>query len=67
MKRREFIKYSSISAAALSLSPYANLLAEKKYANDIIALGKTGIEVSRLAMGTGTHGVNRRSNQTEKL
>jgi aryl-alcohol dehydrogenase-like predicted oxidoreductase len=67
MKRREFIKYSSVSAAALSLSPYANLLAEKKYANDIIALGKTGIEVSRLAMGTGTHGVNRRSNQTEKL
>ncbi len=67
MKRREFIKYSSISAAALSLSPYANLLAEKKYANDIIALGNTGIEVSRLAMGTGTHGVNRSSNQTEKL
>lgn len=67
MKRREFIKYSSVSAAALSLSPYANLLAEKKYANDIIALGNTGIEVSRLAMGTGTHGVNRRSNQTEKL
>jgi aryl-alcohol dehydrogenase-like predicted oxidoreductase len=67
MKRREFIKYSALSGAAISLSPYTDLLTTKKYANDVIILGKTGIKVSRLAMGTGTHGVNRRSNQTEKL
>lgn len=67
MKRREFIKYSSLSAAALSITPYTDLLIGKKYANDIVTLGKTGIKVSRLAMGTGTHGVNRRSSQTEKL
>jgi 1-deoxyxylulose-5-phosphate synthase len=40
---------------------------KKKYANDVIELGNTGIKVSRLAMGTGTHGVNRSSNQTRKL
>ncbi len=67
MKRREFIRYSALTASALTLSPYTNLLAEKKHAYDIINLGNTGIQVSRLAMGTGTHGVNRRSNQTEKL
>jgi len=67
MKRREFIRYSALTASALTLSPYTNLLAEKKHAYDIINLGNSGIQVSRLAMGTGTHGVNRRSNQTEKL
>jgi len=67
MKRREFIRYSALTASALTLSPYTNLLAEKKHAYDIINLGNTGIQVSRLAMGTGTHGVNRRSNQTEEL
>ncbi len=69
MKRRDFFKYT---AGALALSPFIETLAneteaKKKYANDIVSLGKTGIKVSRLAMGTGTHGVNRRSNQTEKL
>ena len=70
MKRREFFKYSAATAGALSLAPLADIFAnqnKKKYANDIVALGKTGIKVSRLAMGTGTHGVNRHSNQTDKL
>ncbi|MFW5831732.1 MAG: aldo/keto reductase, partial [Prolixibacteraceae bacterium] len=39
----------------------------KKYASDTIALGKTGINVSRLAMGTGTRGFGNSSNQTRKL
>ena len=30
----------------------------------IVPLGKTGIEVSRVAQGTGVHGVNRRSDQS---
>jgi aryl-alcohol dehydrogenase-like predicted oxidoreductase len=68
MKRREFIKHAAVSA--LTISPVARIFADetkKKYANDVMTLGKTGIKVSRLAMGTGTHGVGRRSNQTRKL
>jgi aryl-alcohol dehydrogenase-like predicted oxidoreductase len=70
MKRREFVKYTAIASGALAFSPLAGLVAGengKKYANDIVTLGKTGIKVSRLAMGTGTNGYNRHSNQTEKL
>jgi len=70
MKRREFVKYTAATAGALTLSPFANIFADevkKKNANDIVTLGKTGIKVSRLAMGTGTHGVNRSSNQTRGL
>jgi len=70
MKRREFVKYTVATAGTLTLSPLTKLVAtecKKKYANDIVTLGNTGIRVSRLAMGTGTHGFNRRSNQTDKL
>ncbi len=70
MQRREFIKTSAVSAGALAFTPIDSLLAaaaKKKYANDVVTLGKSGIRVSRLAMGTGTHGINRRSNQTRKL
>jgi aryl-alcohol dehydrogenase-like predicted oxidoreductase len=73
MKRREFFKYTALTAGALTVSPYAKIfsdreiLGNKKYANDIVTLGKTGIKVSRLAMGTGTHGFAYRSNQTEEL
>jgi aryl-alcohol dehydrogenase-like predicted oxidoreductase len=35
----------------------------KKHAADRVLLGKTGIEISRLAIGTGTHGVNKTSVQ----
>lgn len=67
MKRREFIKYTALTAGALTLSPYARVLgdeAKKKYANDVVTLGKTGIKVSRLAIGTGTHGFNYQSDQS---
>jgi aryl-alcohol dehydrogenase-like predicted oxidoreductase len=70
MKRRELLRYAAATAGTLTLSPLGRLLADeakKKYANDIVTLGKTGIKVSRLAMGTGTHGVNRHSNQTDRL
>lgn len=68
MKRREFLKYTAATTGAVML-PMGVSRAEspKKYANDIVTLGNTGIKASRLAMGTGTHGVNRRSNQTRKL
>jgi aryl-alcohol dehydrogenase-like predicted oxidoreductase len=70
MERRAFIKSTLAAAGALSLQnfPYHLFAGEvKKFANDRIKLGNTGLEVSRLAMGTGTHGVNRKSNQTRKL
>jgi len=80
MKRREFFKYTAATTSAFTFSPLAKIFADenepkahqplaekRKYANDIVTLGKTGIKVSRLAMGTGTHGVGRRSNQTDKL
>jgi aryl-alcohol dehydrogenase-like predicted oxidoreductase len=70
MKRREFFKYTAATAGVFTLSPFKDFFADeikKKYANDIVTLGKTGIKVSRLAMGTGTHGSNRNSNQTRQL
>mgnify|MGYP005843920645 CR=1 FL=1 len=69
MKRRDFIKYTAAAAGAVMLPLRHSLQAQpaKKFANDIVTLGNTGIKASRLAMGTGTHGVNRRSNQTRKL
>lgn len=68
--RRSFLKASALTAGAFALNPFPHHLyaAEKeKYATDQIVLGNTGIKMSRLAMGTGTHGVNRQSNQTRKL
>ena len=70
LKRRDFIKASILTAGAFALNPFQHHLyasETKKYATDRIMLGNTGIELSRLAMGTGTHGVNRQSNQTRKL
>ncbi|MCG8309730.1 MAG: aldo/keto reductase [Cytophagales bacterium] len=70
MKRRDFIKFSALAAGAFAVHPFQHHLyagETKKYAADRIRLGNTGIELSRLAMGTGTHGVQRQSNQTRKL
>jgi 1-deoxyxylulose-5-phosphate synthase len=70
MNRRDFILKTIAAAgvAALDPFPYHLLAGEvKKYATDIIKLGNTGITVSRLAMGTGTNGVDHASNQTRLL
>jgi len=70
MKRREFFKYAAASVGVLSLSPLEEILSQekkRKFASDIVTLGRTGIKVSRLAMGTGTAGFNYRSNQTDEL
>jgi 1-deoxyxylulose-5-phosphate synthase len=70
MKRREFLKYGALAATALNARnfPY-HLFADtkKRYAQDIVALGKTGIKLSRLAQGSGTVGYQKSSNQTRKL
>jgi len=74
LKRREFLLRSACTAgaawlhssvfpqrtSALSLKP----LPRKFSASDNITLGKTGIQTSRLAMGTGTVGSGHHSHQT---
>jgi len=74
MKRREFLLRSACTAGAawlhaatspqraraLTLKP----LPRKFGASDTITIGKTGIQTSRLAMGTGTVGSGHHSHQT---
>lgn len=68
MKRRTFIRNSLAGAAVLSAFPYEALALEKKlYPHDRVKLGNTGIEMSRMAMGTGTHGFGGASNQTRQM
>lgn len=70
MKRRDFIITSLIASGAISLSNFPYQLyagTEKKYAWDRVKLGNSGIEVSRMAMGTGTNGGGKSSNQTRQL
>jgi 1-deoxyxylulose-5-phosphate synthase len=70
MKRRHFLKAGAAAAGTLLFDafPYhAYAATVKKYASDRVILGNTGIEVSRLAMGTGTSGYGGSSNQTRKL
>jgi 1-deoxyxylulose-5-phosphate synthase len=45
-------------------SPAPPPRSSKKRASDVVTLGATGITVSRLALGTGTHGFGRNSDQT---
>ncbi len=68
MKRRTFIRNSLASSALLAAFPYEALALEQKlYVHDRVQLGNTGIEMSRMAMGTGTHGYGGASNQTRQL
>jgi aryl-alcohol dehydrogenase-like predicted oxidoreductase len=74
MKRREFLIRSACTAGAawlhsasfaqraraLTLKP----LPRKFSASDTVTIGKTGIQTSRLAMGTGTVGSGHHSHQT---
>lgn len=70
--RREFIHRAGYAASALwmgSRSMAARLaesapLSQKFTATDTVTLGSTGIQTSRLAMGTGTVGSGHHSHQT---
>jgi aryl-alcohol dehydrogenase-like predicted oxidoreductase len=70
MDRRHFVKQATVAAGFMAINPLA-LKAEtgagKKYISERVMLGNTGIEVSRMAMGTGTNGYASSSNQTRKL
>lgn len=70
MNRRHFVKGASAAAGFIILTPFGFKVipgAGKKYISDKVLLGKTGIEVSRLAMGTGTNGWHYNSDQTRQL
>src|SRR5260370_22397153 len=72
MKRRESLH--RVTCAACDLSPHGSTFARRAFpfpalprkfsASDTVTLGKTGIQTSRLAMGTGTVGVGHHSHQT---
>jgi 1-deoxyxylulose-5-phosphate synthase len=74
MKRREFLIRSACTAGAAWLHSAAFVqraraltlkpLPRKFSASDTITIGKTGIQTSRLAMGTGTVGAGHHSHQT---
>ena len=72
MRRREFIQRTACAAGAawFSSAPAGRRVlafparSQKFSASDTVTLGKTGIQTSRLAMGTGTVGVGHHSHQT---
>ncbi len=64
MKRRDFLLRSGQAMAATFLASQSIALPRKFSATDTVTLGKTGIQTSRLAMGTGTVGWGGHSNQT---
>jgi 1-deoxyxylulose-5-phosphate synthase len=72
MKRRQFLHRTAwaAGAAVLNVSAFARHalarvpLPRKFSASDTVTLGKTGIQTSRLAMGTGTIGFAHHSHQT---
>jgi aryl-alcohol dehydrogenase-like predicted oxidoreductase len=72
MKRREFLVKGARTVGAALLAQklstlgavFAAPLPQKFNAHDTVTLGRTGIQTSRLAMGTGTHGFGSRSDQT---
>ncbi|MGI8742988.1 MAG: aldo/keto reductase [Bryobacteraceae bacterium] len=68
MNRRHFLRSATAGTVALHAFPY-HLFANgtQKAATDRIKLGPRKVELSRLAMGTGTDGVGGSSNQTRKL
>ena len=72
MKRRDFIRHTACGAGAAWLGSKAiggkvlamPSLPRKFSASDTVTIGKTGIQTSRLAMGTGTVGSGHHSHQT---
>lgn len=63
--RREFLKDGLIGTGAILLGvPATKAIPVKRQATDQVLLGRTGVKLSRLAMGSGTHGWNYASDQT---
>jgi 1-deoxyxylulose-5-phosphate synthase len=56
--RRDFLKGALAAGALTGIAPqaWAAAKADKRSATDWVTLGQSGIKVTRLAFGTGTHG-----------
>jgi 1-deoxyxylulose-5-phosphate synthase len=54
ISRRHFLKTGAAAGALVSMSS-SPLFAERSSATDWVTLGKSGVKVTRLAFGTGTH------------
>lgn len=68
MNRRRFFRTATGTVVTLNNFPHHLFAAStKKTAIDRVTLGPKKIQLSRLAMGTGTNGVGGSSNQTKKL
>ncbi|MGI8907543.1 MAG: aldo/keto reductase [Candidatus Sumerlaeaceae bacterium] len=67
MNRREFMRTMSGAALAASFPYHLLAAATPRAATDRLTLGPRKIPLSRLAMGTGSNGWGRNSNQTRKL
>lgn len=69
MRRRDFVRTGVATGAGISLTSFPHHLfaGTKKEASDRVKLGPMKVELSRLAMGTGTNGSGGSSNQTKKL
>lgn len=69
MHRRNFLQTGTaaglVNLSAFPYHVYASTV--RKEASDRVRLGPKAVEVSRLAMGTGTNGSGGSSNQTKKL
>ena len=71
VNRRDFLAQATAASAALAALPVASahaaaaLNALPKGPTDKVTLGKTGIQVSLVGMGTGSHGSGQASNQTK--
>ena len=68
MNRRSFIKSGAIGLAGISVLQQGlanvNIQLQQNTLVDKVSLGKSGLTVSRIAMGTGTRGYEKSSNQT---
>jgi predicted aldo/keto reductase-like oxidoreductase len=64
--RRRFILTGGITGAVVASGALTSMMAESNIpaSVDTVELGKTGLKVTRLAMGMGTNGWNHQSNQT---
>ncbi|MDR1603081.1 MAG: aldo/keto reductase [Tannerella sp.] len=69
MNRRKFIKTGVAGMATISMLKAGNIGNNLFFIDDEIVdkvkLGESGLTVSRIAMGTGTHGSNKSSDQTK--
>lgn len=66
MNRREFLQ-RSLALSAIAACPMSAWPAEVRRGNDVIELGPAKVRVSRMAIGTGSFGGGRSSNQMRKL